>query len=89
MEFYRWPLRYRQRTRYVHTRSVLESRPAMTKRQLIDDIRRYNTTAAPEFLAQFDEAALRQYLDHLEGAFRKRIQISAWVRRKPKLKMVG
>ncbi|HSZ57388.1 MAG TPA: hypothetical protein VK797_17115 [Tepidisphaeraceae bacterium] len=61
----------------------------MTKRQLIDDIRRYNTTAAPEFLAQFDEAALRQYLDHLEGAFRKRIQISAWVRRKPKLKMVG
>lgn len=61
----------------------------MTKRQLIDDIRRYNTTAAPQFLAQFDEQALRQYLDHLEGAFRKRIEIAAWVKRRTKLKMVG
>ena len=89
MQSYRWLLRYRHRTRHAHERSALESRAAMTKRQLIDDIRRYNTTAAPLFLAQFDEAALRQYLDHLEGAFKKRIQISAWVRRKPKLKMVG
>lgn len=61
----------------------------MTKRQLIDDIRRYNSTAAPQFLAQFDEASLRQYLDHLEGAFRKRIEIAAWVKRRPKLKMVS
>ncbi|HEY2587644.1 MAG TPA: hypothetical protein VGI81_17995 [Tepidisphaeraceae bacterium] len=61
----------------------------MSKRQLIDDIRRYNTTAQPEFLAQFDEAALKQYLDHLEGAFRKRLHIASWVRKRPKLRMVG
>jgi len=61
----------------------------MTKRQLIDDIRRYNVTATPQFLAQFDEPALRQYLDHLEGAVRKRIEICSWVRRKPRFKMVG
>jgi len=61
----------------------------MSKRQLIDDIRRYNTTVEPTFLSQFDEEALRQYLEHLEDAFRKRIEIASWVRRKPKLKMVG
>jgi hypothetical protein len=61
----------------------------MNKRQLIDDIRRYNTTVQPQFLTQFDEPALRQYLEHLEDASRKRIQIASWVRRKPKLKMVG
>lgn len=61
----------------------------MTKRQLIDDIRRYNTSVEPQFLTQFDEAALKQYLEHLEGAFQKRIQIASWVRKKPRLKMVG
>lgn len=61
----------------------------MNKRQLIDDIRRYNTTAQPQFLSQFDEGALRQYLDHLEGAFRKRIHIASFVRKRPKLKMVS
>jgi hypothetical protein len=40
----------------------------MEKRQLIDDIRRLNATATPRFLAQFDAAALRQYLDHLNEA---------------------
>lgn len=61
----------------------------MSKRQLIDDIRRFNITVEPEFLAQFDDEALKQYLDHLEGAFRKRIHIASWVRRQPKLKMVS
>ena len=61
----------------------------MSKRQLIDDIRRYNTTAQLDFLAQFDEAALKQYLEHLEGAFGKRIQIASWVRKQPKLRMVS
>ena len=54
----------------------------MEKRQLIDDIRRYNITAQPEFLAQFDEPALRQYLDHLEGAHRKRVQIATFVKKR-------
>jgi hypothetical protein len=57
----------------------------MNKRQLIDDIRRLNTTARPQFLGQFDEAALRQYLQHLEDAQAKRVRIAGWVRRSPKL----
>jgi hypothetical protein len=60
----------------------MESIPVMEKRQLIDDIRRYNTTAQPQFLAQFDEGALKQYLDHLEGAHRKRVHIAGFVKRR-------
>ena len=40
----------------------------MDKRQLIEDIRRLNATATSRFLAQFDVASLRQYLDHLNEA---------------------
>ncbi|MFN4242399.1 MAG: hypothetical protein ACK4PI_04090 [Tepidisphaerales bacterium] len=47
----------------------------MTKRQLIDDIRQYNTTAAPQFLAQFDENALQQYLAHLTAARQKHLRV--------------
>jgi len=61
----------------------------MNKRQLIDDIRRFNTTVQPQFLAQFDDEALRQYLDHLEDAHRKQLKIAGWVRRTPKLRMVS
>jgi hypothetical protein len=61
----------------------------MTKRQLIDDIRHLNATATPHFLAQFDEAALRQYLEHLRSAQEKRVRIAGWVRRKPRLRMVS
>jgi hypothetical protein len=53
----------------------------MNKRQLIDDIRQYNTTAAPQFLAQFDEDALKQYLSHLEAAKRKHVTITRIARR--------
>ena len=53
----------------------------MNKRQLIDDIRRFNTTAHPRFLAQFEEGALRQYLDHLQSAHRKHTRPVAWSRR--------
>ena len=61
----------------------------MSKRQLIDDIRRFNNTAEPRFLAQFDESALRQYLEHLEGARQKHLRIDGWVRRQPKLRLVS
>ncbi len=62
----------------------------MNKRQLIDDIRRFNITVQPQFLAQFDDAALHQYLEHLQSAQRKHLQIGNWVRRpQPKLKMVS
>jgi hypothetical protein len=52
----------------------------MNKRQLIDDIRQYNTTAAPQFLAQFDEEALKQYLSHLESARKKHVTLNRLVR---------
>jgi hypothetical protein len=61
----------------------------MNKRQLIDDIRRFNVTVQPQFLAQFDEAALKQYLEHLETATRKHVRIGGWVRKQPKLRLVG
>lgn len=55
----------------------------MTKLQLIDDIRRFNITAQPQFLAQFDEAALKQYLEHLEGAVAKRRRYAGLPPHKP------
>ncbi len=61
----------------------------MTKRQLIDEIRKHNPTAQPTFLAQFDEDALKQYLEHLEFALGKQDRKISWVRRGPKLRMVS
>ena len=53
----------------------------MSKRQLIDDIRQYNTSAQPQFLAQFDDSALQQYLEHLRDAARKHVRIAGWVKK--------
>lgn len=55
----------------------------MNKGQLIEEIRRYNATARPEFLAQFDEDALAQYLEHLEGARAKRLRYQGITPPKP------
>ncbi len=66
-----------------------EAKHAMTKRQLIDDIRRLNPTAMPQFLAQFDDSALKQYLEHLQAAEAKHVRIAGWVRRQPKLRLVS
>jgi hypothetical protein len=63
--------------------------PTMNKRQLIDKIRQYNTTVAAEFLAQFDEQALQQYLQHLESAKTRNTRIASWVRRTPRLRLVS
>ena len=61
----------------------------MTKRQLIDDIRRFNTTVPSPFLAQFDEEALRQYLEHLEFARKKHLRSETSSRRQPQLRLVS
>jgi hypothetical protein len=61
----------------------------MEKRQLIEQIREHNKTATHDFLAQFDQTALEQYLQHLEDAKNKIRQISSWSRQRDKLKMVG
>lgn len=37
----------------------------MSKRELIDRIRLFNPTAGSDFLRQFDEMDLTQYLQHL------------------------
>jgi hypothetical protein len=66
-----------------------EGKSTMSKRQLIDDIRRYNTTVPGEFLAQFDEDALRQYLEHLEFARKKHLRSAAWTRRESTLRLVS
>jgi hypothetical protein len=66
-----------------------ESKHPVSKRQLIDDIRRFNITAHPQFLAQFDEQSLKQYLEHLEGAQEKRLRIASWVRRPQRLRKVS
>jgi hypothetical protein len=62
----------------------------MSKRQLIDDIRRFNSTAHPRFLAQFEESALKQYLEHLESARQKHVRfISPAVFPGQKVRMVS
>jgi hypothetical protein len=66
----------------------IEGRSPMEKRQLIEQIRQYNQTATHDFLAQFDEDALEQYLQHLEDAKARKRQISSWNRQGEKLKMV-
>ena len=61
----------------------------MNKRQLIDEIRQFNTCVRPQFLTQFDEQALEQYLNNLQSAARKHTRPATWVRHQPKLRMVG
>ncbi len=61
----------------------------MIKRQLIDEIRRYNTTAQPAFLEQFDDADLQQYLDNLKAAQTRRQRITTYLHRQPKYRMVS
>ena len=61
----------------------------MNKRQLIDEIRQLNTSVQPQFLSQFDEDALRQYLASLQSAHRKHLKIPTWIRQQPKLRMVS
>jgi two-component SAPR family response regulator len=63
--------------------------PDMNKRQLIEQIRQHNTTVAIEFLSQFDESALQQYLEHLEGANKRNLRIASYVRRTPRLRLVS
>lgn len=63
--------------------------PPMDKRQLIDDIRKHNITAKPEFLDQFDGPALKQYLDHLEEAHAKRVRFAGMPRPLSQFKLVS
>jgi len=49
---------------------------------LIGEIRCYNTTAQPGFLAEFNVSELRDYLDHLKHARQKHVRLAGWVQRR-------
>src|SRR3712207_5786499 len=51
---------------------------AMNKRQIIDQIRKRNTTVTVAFLNRFNEADLVEYLERLESADRKERLIAGW-----------
>ena len=61
----------------------------MNKRQLIDEIRQFNTSVRAQFLSQFDEGALRQYLSNLQSAAAKHAHPSRRIVPQQKLRMVG
>jgi hypothetical protein len=62
----------------------------MNKRQLIDEIRQFNATVRPQFLSQFDEPALQQYLSNLQSAARKHtLREPRYIRHTQTLRMVG
>ena len=60
----------------------------MDKRQLIDDIRKYNPTAKPRFLAGFNEPALQSYLEHLQEVLDNKVTPAVRTRRLPKAQIV-
>jgi hypothetical protein len=61
----------------------------MTKRQLIDEIRQYNTTARLPFLEQFNAPDLEQYLSHLRTASLRNVRIAGWVKHRPRFKIAS
>ncbi|MEM6313227.1 MAG: hypothetical protein AAF743_04025 [Planctomycetota bacterium] len=52
-----------------------------TVEQLIADILEFNPTADRKFLASFDEADLRAYLDNLQHATDRNVRLNGWVAR--------
>jgi hypothetical protein len=47
----------------------------MSKRQLIEEIQKVNTSAASEFLEQFGEADLERYWRNLEAVKDRRVRV--------------
>jgi hypothetical protein len=60
----------------------------MNRQQIIEAVRAHNPTAREQFLAQFDEQALQQYLQHLKAAKHRGVRIHGWVR-KSKMRMAS
>jgi hypothetical protein len=52
----------------------------MTKQEMIQQIRQRNQSASDEFLVDFDEQALEQYLERLTSVVGHRGKSSIWVR---------
>jgi hypothetical protein len=53
----------------------------LNKDQIIDGIQQINRSARRDWLIEFDQGALRQYLDHLQHTLEPRGGHSIWVRR--------
>ncbi|HQY89230.1 MAG TPA: hypothetical protein PK402_11270, partial [Tepidisphaeraceae bacterium] len=67
----------------------LDRKGAMNKRQIIKAIRQYNPTADDDFLNRFNDAQLKEYLDHLDAARRKELLIAGWVKPRPRLRIAS
>lgn len=52
----------------------------MSKEQIIQAIRRHNRTASPEFLLEFNQRVLEDYLQRLTRVLGRRGRGSYWVR---------
>lgn len=61
----------------------------MNKRQLIEAIRKHNTTVETAFLVQFSEADLAEYLGRLEAAYKKQQLVAGWVRRRTPMRLAS
>jgi hypothetical protein len=51
----------------------------MNKGQLIEAIRQLNPSATVQFLTQFDDRDLGQYLEQLRGAMSKHVHVQTFV----------
>ena len=61
----------------------------MNKRQLIEAIRKHNTTVETAFLVQFNEADLGEYLARLEAAAKKQRLIAGWIRPRTPMRLAS
>ncbi len=61
----------------------------MSKRQLIEQIQALNNTATEQFLSQFDDGDLQQYLKHLQDAQAHEKRIASFTKKPGKLRMVS
>ena len=53
----------------------------MSKQEMIEAIRRQNRTVTEDYLGDFDEPALQEYLERLTTVHGRRGRNSIWVRR--------
>ncbi len=52
------------------------------RRRTIAEIRRLNPTAGLAFLAEFQTASLRDYLEHLKHRRHKHVRLAGWLQRR-------
>ncbi len=58
------------------------------RRRTIDAIRRFNPSAAPDFLASFKTGPLKDYLEHLRHARHKHVRLSGWLQERTRKQLM-